>query len=199
MHLFPARLPLSRLSALCATLFLLGGCASLPTDQTGDEPLGTLAFAQINPGRGAMALREVERLRAKGRRVWCVPFARNVSGIDIRGDAKTWWPQAQGRFEQGHQPRVGAVMAFRETRRLPLGHVAVVSDIVSPRKVLIDHANWHRNQVSLGMAVIDVSEGNDWSAVRVESQPDSFGRVYPLRGFISAPPRRQAHGATASE
>jgi hypothetical protein len=56
--------------------------------------------------------------------------------------------------------------------------------VISPRKVLVDHANWHRNQVSLGMAVIDVSKDNDWSGVRVESNPNAIGSLYPVQGFI---------------
>jgi surface antigen len=67
---------------------------------------------------------------------------------------------------------------------MPQGHVAVVSEVVSERKVLVDHANWHRNKISLGMAVIDVSKKNDWSRVRVESVPGTFGSVYPVKGFI---------------
>ncbi|HBB82303.1 MAG TPA: CHAP domain-containing protein, partial [Sulfitobacter sp.] len=43
---------------------------------------------------------------------------------------------------------------------------------------------WKRNEVSLKMAVIDVSENNDWSAVRLESQPGAFGSTYPINGFI---------------
>ena len=43
----------------------------------------------------------------------CVPYARQVSGIQIYGDAHTWWGQAAGRYERGSVPQVGAVMAFR--------------------------------------------------------------------------------------
>lgn len=75
-------------------------------------------------------------------------------------------------------------MAFSGTSSLPMGHIAVVSDVVSPREIRVDHANWKRNQVSLKMAVIDVSDSNDWSAVRVESQPGAFGSTYPVNGFI---------------
>ena len=28
----------------------------------------------------------------------CVPYARDVTGIDIYGDAHTWWQQAAGRY-----------------------------------------------------------------------------------------------------
>ena len=30
----------------------------------------------------------------------------------------------------------------------------------------------------------DVSDDNDWSAVRLESQPGAFGSTYPINGFI---------------
>lgn len=141
------------------------------------------ARAQSN-GLTAMALREAGSKRSRGQRVWCVPFARTASGINLQGNAKTWWHKAAGIYARGNAPRVGSVMTFQETRKLPLGHVAVVSQVVSPRKILIDHANWQRNKVSLGMAVVDVSPDNSWSAVRVESQPNTFGRVYPVKGFI---------------
>ena len=50
--------------------------------------------------------------------------------------------------------------------------------------VRIDHANWHRNKISLGMGVIDVSENNDWSRVKVETNPGAYGSPYPVSGFI---------------
>lgn len=179
MILIRAAMSLRTVPFLCAAL-LAAGCAQAPRD--------TVSRTGLEPERIAFAVEQSQELRAKGQRVWCVPFARNLSGIDIRGNAKTWWAQAQGRFEQQAEPQVGAVMAFRSTRSMPQGHVAVVSRVLGPRQILIDHANWHRNQVSLGMAVIDVSGKNDWSAVRVESQPDSFGSVYPVAGFILPKP-----------
>ncbi|MFX0545834.1 CHAP domain-containing protein [Roseovarius sp. S1116L3] len=141
----------------------------------------------IDPVREAMALREAAALRAKGQRVWCVPFARNVSGINIRGNAHTWWGKAKDSFNQSNTPMVGAVMSFRSTPSMPMGHVAVVSEVVSKDRILVDHANWHRDQISQGMAVIDVSDKGDWSAVRLESNPDAFGGVYPVNGFILPP------------
>jgi len=42
----------------------------------------------------------------------CVPYAREVSGIQIYGDAWTWWSQAEGRYARGHAPRAGAVVTF---------------------------------------------------------------------------------------
>jgi surface antigen len=138
----------------------------------------------LDPERQLMALQEVSKKRARGQRVWCVPYARDLSGIEIRGNAKDWWGRAQQVFERGKEPVVGAVMSFRATHGMPLGHVAVVSDIVSDREVIVNHANWHRNKVSLKMGVKDVSKNNDWTLVRVESQPGRYGNPYPVNGFI---------------
>lgn len=132
------------------------------------------------------AVQIAQSMRSKGQRVWCVPFARNASGVNIRGNAGTWWRKTGSLYRQAHTPIPGSVMVFKSTRSMPMGHVAVVSKQISSRKILIDHANWKRNQVSLGMEVIDVSEKNDWSAVRVKSTPNAYGSVYPVHGFIAA-------------
>ncbi|WP_372572910.1 CHAP domain-containing protein [Ruegeria jejuensis] len=151
---------------------LVAACAQSPTE------------ADINPERQSMALLEVSHKRARGQRVWCVPYARDLSGIEIRGNAKDWWGKARNTYERGAEPVVGAVMSFRATGGMPLGHVAVVSDIVTDREVIVNHANWHRNRVSLKMGVRDVSKNNDWTLVRVESQPGRYGSSYPVNGFI---------------
>lgn len=164
----------------CAAALMLAACADTPRMED-TRP------AQIDPARQAMALREAAALQSKGQRVWCVPFARNISGINIRGNAHTWWSKAKDNFERSHEPTVGAVMSFRSTASMPMGHVAVVSQVLSRDRILVDHANWHRNQISQGMAVVDVSSKGDWSSVRLESSPDSFGRVYPINGFILPP------------
>jgi surface antigen len=121
----------------------------------------------------------------------CVPFARQISGIQIFGNAGTWWNQAAGKFARGSQPKVGAVMAFKPTKSMPIGHVGTVSKIVSDREVLIDHANWslihgHRGQIERGARVLDVSTAGDWSKVRVWYAPmKGLGTsTYPLYGFI---------------
>lgn len=163
---------------LCATMALSAGCAMFTPE------LPKLSDVDIDPNRQALALREVGIKHAQGVRVWCVPFARDLSGIQIRGNANTWWGQAEGLYARGFEPRVGAVMTWKATSRNPRGHVAVVSEVVSEREIRVDHANWNRNQVSHKMAVIDVSDAGDWSAVKLESAPGSFGRVYPIKGFI---------------
>jgi surface antigen len=170
--------PSRGLMALGAILLLTSACAKAPA------VIESYDFGGLDPQRHFMAVQTAQDMRAKGQRVWCVPFARNVSGIQIRGNAEKWWGKAKGLYPRGKDPVVGAVMAFSATNSMPMGHIAVVSEVVSPREIRVDHANWKRNQVSLKMAVIDVSKANDWSAVRVESQPGSFGKTYPINGFI---------------
>jgi surface antigen len=117
----------------------------------------------------------------------CVPFAREVSGIQIFGNAGTWWTQAEGRYQRGHTPRVGAVMAIAPSRAMPIGHVAMVSRIVSDRELLITHANWsRRGGIERDVRVIDVSAANDWSEVRVWYAPigDLGLRTNRVQGFI---------------
>lgn len=121
----------------------------------------------------------------------CVPYARQVTGIQIRGDAWTWWDQAAGRYGRGTRPKVGAVMAFEPHGHSRLGHVAAVSRIVDSRTVLIRHANWspingRRGQIEDNVRAVDVSPANDWSEVRVWFAPSqALGTTHwPIRGFI---------------
>jgi hypothetical protein len=121
----------------------------------------------------------------------CVPFARAASGVDIHGDAWTWWDQADGRYDRGHRPRIGAVVVFAKSGKLPLGHVAVVSRVVEKRVAMLTHANWSRQNGERGHAeqdvtLFDVSPRNDWSEVKVWYR-DSNGlgsSVYAVNGFI---------------
>ena len=120
----------------------------------------------------------------------CVPFARAESGIVIKGNAANWWYAAAGVYARGSRPEPGAVLNFRATRNMRLGHVAVVTNVLSTREIEIDHANWAwtsatQGNVTLAMRVIDVSPENDWTAVRVElGHTGQFGAVYPTYGFI---------------
>ncbi len=121
----------------------------------------------------------------------CVPFARDLSGVVIYGDAHTWWHQAAGKYARGQKPKIGSVMSFKSTSAMPLGHIAVVSKIKNGRELLISHANWspingRRGQIERNVLVRDVSERNDWSAVRVWYAPtqDLGVRINPLNGFI---------------
>lgn len=117
----------------------------------------------------------------------CAPYARQISGIEIRGNADTWWGQAAGRYERGHAPRVGAVLAFAASHRMRVGHVAMVSKVVNDREVLLTHANWsRRGRVETGVRAVDVSANGDWSMVKVWYAPqgDLGTTAYAARGFI---------------
>ena len=121
----------------------------------------------------------------------CVPFARLVSGIQIFGDAWTWWRQAAGRYQTGFVPKEGAVLCFKPTGRMHLGHVAVVTQILTDRVIQITHANWSlidgdRGHVESNVTVVDVSPNGDWSQVKVWNDPSGNlgSTVYPTYGFI---------------
>jgi surface antigen len=119
----------------------------------------------------------------------CAPFARMVSGIEIYGNAGTWWDQAEGRFERGRTPRVGSVMVMKPFARMRVGHVAMVSGVVSTREITVTHANWsRRGGVERDVRVVDVSAGNDWSEVRVwYAGNGNLGTTsYPTYGFVHA-------------
>jgi surface antigen len=125
----------------------------------------------------------------------CVPFARQASGIQIYGDAWTWWDQARGRYARGSKPRVGAVLAIAKSSKLRLGHVAVVSRIVDKRVLMITHANWSRFNGERGhperdVTLFDVSPRGDWTMVKVwyRDRNGLGSSVYPAHGFIYGTP-----------
>ena len=146
----------------------------------------------VNPDDLAAAeLLEARMDAVPSRTDWqCVPYARMVSGVNIRGDAWTWWASAADRFARGHLPDVGAVLVLRRSGSMRLGHVAVVREIVGPREIIVAHANWGntratRGRVTESSRVVDVSENNDWSQLRFEWPPTGvLGRTYPAYGFI---------------
>jgi hypothetical protein len=116
----------------------------------------------------------------------CVPFARVLSGISLRGDAADWWWQASGRYARGQVPTVGSVLVFAQTRGLSRGHLSVVSQVMSRREILVTQANWVHHHVTTDQLVVDVSPQGDWSLVRVWWPPsDVLGSTsYPVLGFI---------------
>jgi hypothetical protein len=121
----------------------------------------------------------------------CVPIARTMSGIQIYGDAHTWWDQAEGRYRKGNEPKKGAVLNFMPHGGMKLGHVAAVTKILDDRTILVTHSNWspyggRRGYVEKNVRVIDVSEENDWSRVRVWFAPiaNMGGNEWPTFGFI---------------
>jgi surface antigen len=118
----------------------------------------------------------------------CVTFARMFSGIQIFGDAWTWWQGAAGKYMRGKAPESGAVMVFQRHGKMSRGHVAVVSQVLTERVVQITHANWggSRGKAEKDVTVVDVSASNDWSEVKVWYDPmgDLGTTVYPTYGFI---------------
>lgn len=115
----------------------------------------------------------------------CALYARAETGVALYGSAGGWWDEADGRYERGHVPGVGAILVFKRTQRIPSGHVAVVSKIISAHEILVDHANWYRGTVSRGMSVIDTSSGHDWTSVAVMDLPSgTHGSDYPTYGFV---------------
>jgi hypothetical protein len=121
-------------------------------------------------------------------RLFCVEYARMRSGLAVFGDAKHWWERARNLYARASRPIQEAVMVFSGSSRLRRGHVAVVTDIVSPRQIIVDQANWeNKGEIDHATPVLDVSRDNDWSQVRVwDMQTNSFGtHVYAISGFIA--------------
>ncbi|WP_336985789.1 CHAP domain-containing protein [Altererythrobacter aquiaggeris] len=169
-----------------ANISFLGAIAMIPSVAAAEQPADLQDDTNIRQGAELPAYLQ------------CVPYARQVSGIRIFGDAHTWWDQADGRFARGNKPKVGAVMSFRPNRAMELGHVAAVSQIVDQRTVLLRHSNWspingRRGQIEDDVRAVDVSADNDWSAVRVWYHPlQALGRTaWPVNGFIYAQNPRQ--------
>ena len=80
---------------------------------------------------------------AQAQEYWqCAAFARVFSGIQIFGDAWTWWQQASGRYAKGDSPQAGAVLVFKAQGLMRKGHVAVVSQVLTDRIIQVSHANW---------------------------------------------------------
>jgi surface antigen len=165
------------------------GCAADHSHSTviQNQGLGSHSMHKIKLFSAALlfALVSVAPAQAKG---WqCVTYARSVSDIQIRGNAHTWWAQAAGKYERNRTPAVGAVMAMPGYGKMRLGHVAMVSKIISDREVLLNHANWsRRGGVDRDVRAIDVSEKGDWSRVRIwfAGNRDLGTTSYPVSGFI---------------
>ena len=158
-----------------------------------------LTAAAVAATLGLFALAGTAPAAKAGEPYWqCVTFARMFSGIEIFGDAHTWWSQAQSRFQTGQRPQTGAVLAFQPNGRMSRGHVAVVSEILTDRVIRVTHANWggSRGKVEENVTVVDVSGANDWSAVKVWYNPiDDLGTtVYPTHGFIYKAPVQPSDG-----
>ena len=121
----------------------------------------------------------------------CAPFARMFSGIQLFGDAYSWWQQAVGKYQRGEAPKAGAVLVFKAFGSMRVGHVATVTQVISDRIIKVTHANWSRingskGQVERDVTVVDASDNGDWSKVKVWFDPiHTVGiKAYPVYGFI---------------
>ena len=156
-----------RLAAAAAFCALLAGCAGAPSSSY-DSYDDADVTAPDTP-------------------LQCVPYARAHSRVVLYGDAYTWWDQAAGHFARGASPKEGAVMVFSNYAGPDRAHLAVVREIVDPREIRIDHANWlDDGAIYVNDPVRDVSADNDWSQVRVFNVKTGAwgGRVYSVQGFI---------------
>lgn len=170
----------ARALALAAVATALGACASTPAAVT-SAPAGS-------GGRTALGAPDAApRVVDYAAGLQCVPFAREASGIEIYGDAYTWWTQAAGRYPRSSSPAPGSVLAIRGYHTARRGHVAVVRRVESNRLIMVDHANWlNGGEISINVPVMDVSPANDWSEIKVWHIPGGHwgGRVYRADGFI---------------
>jgi CHAP domain-containing protein len=162
-----------KLAAWAVVAAGLAGCASDPVE-----------YSEMPRERGHSM---VEAGPAKP--LQCVPYAREHSGIKIHGDANTWWDRAAGKYPRGSAPETGSVMVLHDYAGTSSGHVAVVKTLVSSREIRVDHANWlNDGSIYVNDPVMDVSQDNDWSAVRVYNiKTGGWGaKVYPVQGFIGS-------------
>jgi len=196
------------------------GTAPRGQASAGRGAFGYQSFSHVSYGRTA-AYRPAGRLYTMGRGgrrsvgrgyaggygggISCVPYAREATGMAISGNGRDWWHNAAGLYDRSHRPEPGSVMAMPGTGAMRMGHVAVVERVLGPREIEIHHANWGgpgiaRGTVMRGVNVVDVSAANDWSAVRIQTghSDTTFGRVYPIYGFIHNRPDRTGGTMLAS-
>jgi len=130
--------------------------------------------------------------------IQCVAFARSNSDVALAGNAANWWQNAEGVYARGSAPEPGSVLNFRANERMRLGHVAVVTGVVDSRTIQIDQSHWNARGISRDVTVVDVSENNDWTAVRVAlGHGSTYGSIYPTYGFIYARPDHTGRIVTA--
>lgn len=122
--------------------------------------------------------------------VQCVPYARQASGIQIYGDAHTWWTQANPPLIRRHYPVSGDVLVLARTNTMRHGHVAVVRNVLGNRDIMVTHSNWGNNRknrriIYESVRAQDVSPQNNWSQIRFWNyDTKAFGRPYTAMGFI---------------
>src|SRR5689334_17479835 len=120
---------LAKLAAVALLALSLEGCAGDVMDYDPPPPMAMPRAQTTVENDGHAPLQ-------------CVPYARAHSAIKIFGDAYTWWDKAAGNSPRGTLPEPGAVMVLHNYAGPTRGHVAVVREVMSPREIRVDHANW---------------------------------------------------------
>lgn len=162
-----------KFAALALVAAAFAGCASEPIEYSAMPREHGRAMVEAGPANPLQ----------------CVPYAREHSAIKIHGDANTWWDKAEGKYPRGSAPQAGSVMVLHDYSGSDHGHVAVVKTVVSAREIRVDHANWlNDGSIYVNDPVMDVSQENDWSTVRVFNiKTGGWGsKVYPVQGFIGS-------------
>ena len=192
-----------------AMILILGACAMAPVQTSRPAALSEIKPSKspvvntgINPSD--KVINEKRKVRPRplanlpkpllakvitpDQRLQCVPYARQLSNIRIRGNAWTWWAKAEGRYERSKAPKPGSVLVLKRKRNTEsLGHVAYVEEIIDSRVIIVSHANWlNEGRLHKYTPVLDVSEQNDWSRVRFWHTPGGHfgGHIYRPYGFI---------------
>ncbi len=120
----------------------------------------------------------------------CVPYARQVSDVQISGDAYTWWNSAPPRYARGQTPRPGSVLVLDRSKKMRSGHVATVARVIDSRHITVNHSNWgnntgRRSVIYHDMPVEDISPANNWTSVKLWNyEVNAYGFPYAAKGFI---------------
>jgi surface antigen len=168
-----------------AFLCLAAAAAALIVTQSPELlPRTRAAEASSTPAPTPLTSAATVSVDRSGPALQCAIYARQRTGIVLTGAARSWWPQAEGRYRRAATPSQGAVIVMGGTEA---GHVAVVTRVVNARQIVIDHANWlGTGEIITGALVEDASANNDWTSVRVWNvETNSMGlREYPVFGFV---------------
>lgn len=160
----------------------------LPRTPTAEATATSAPGPAEAPVAAPVALVDVSQVHAvvdrSGPPLQCAIYARQRTGFALTGAARNWWPQADGRYRRAASPSAGSVIVMGGTEA---GHVALVTQVLNGRQIVVDHANWlGGGEIITGALVEDASPNNDWSAVRVWNvETNSMGiRAYPVFGFV---------------
>ena len=181
LNLYPLKIPI----LFCFCVLMLSACVGPQTPPPVPTPRPEQKPYSVPPPKP-----DSKAFYRLSEHTQCVPYARKVSGIPIRGNAHTWWYQAEGKYQRSATPKVGAVMVLSKTQRLKYGHLAVVKRVIDSRNIEVEHANWGGSRETRMIAyrrmpVVDTSKNNDWSSARFWNYPSSsYGSVYKVSGFI---------------